>query len=407
MVKKHKSKKKLYILIFVVIILVLSILLFNKFNKFVKKDFEGLANVNVSISTKEEINETPLPVVSRRFPEFRETYFFKDSTTNDIVWKDFNNDDYPDLFVGNFDAMSYLFINEKNKTFSKIDEFGINHVASVAISDFDQDGDLDVAIGNYGDVNLLFVNENPGFSKKEEFMEVRTKDNKVNAMVWGDFNKDNYPDLAVIRNNQQNYLFINNKDGTFTLSKQFGIGNFNDAAWADFDLDGFLDLIVGGFSQQSYIYYNRGTQRARLFDEVPFGNISKITSLAIADFNLDGLPDVAVANYGQQNYLYLNKGNRTFMKIDAFGKGNTVDIVAADLNNDGWQDVIVANYNEISYIYYNNGCNYENCTFTEIPLVSGYVHKIAVADYDLDGDLDIAVGRYTDKTSLFENLLVR
>ena len=400
---RRKGKKGLRILFLAVIIIVLAAL---ASEIMVKNAPKPQAEVNVAISEKE--GPFALPAVSRRIPEFFETYTFEDSTTNDLASGDFDKDGYPELFVGNFDAQNYLFLNNKNKTFSPMDFFGIQKTASVAIADFNNDGNLDVAIGNYGDVNLLFVDSgNLSFTKKEEFMETRTKDNKVNIMVVSDFNNDGYKDLAVIRNNQQNYLFINNKDGSFTLSKQFEIGNFNDAVWADFDSDGFADLLVAGYNQQSHIYYNSGTGKGRLFDRVDFGNISKIRGVDAADFNLDGLPDVAVANYGQQNYLYLNKGNRTFTRVDAFGKGNSIDIVSADLNNDNWPDAIVANYNEMSYIYYNNGCNFDNCSFTEAPLTYGYSHTFEVLDYDKDGDMDIAVGRYSDKTTLFNNLLIR
>lgn len=402
---QRKEKIVLRILFLVVVIIILAALASEMIMKNMSRPQPGAAEVNVSITEREAF---VLPSVSHRIPEFFETYTFEDSTTNDLASEDFDKDGYPELFVGNFDANNYLFLNNKNKTFTPIDPFGISKTTSVAISDFDNDGDFDIAIGNYGDINFLFVDSgNLNFKKREEFMETRTKDNKVNKMVWGDFNNDGYKDLAAIRNNQQSYLFINNKDGSFIASRQFEIGNFNDAAWADFDSDGFIDLLVAGYNQQSHIYYNSRTWRAKLFDKINFGNISKIRSIDVADFNLDGLPDVAVANYGQQNYIYLNKGNRTFIRMDAFGKGNSVDIVSADLNNDGWQDAIVANYNEMSYIYYNNGCNFDNCSFTEAPFTYGYTHTFAVADYDKDGDLDIAVGRYTDKTTLFENLLIR
>ena len=61
---------------------------------------------------------------------------------------------------------------------------------------------------------------------------------------------------------QNNFLYHNNGDGTFT--KVLGSIAVNDggdswaSAWGDYDNDGFLDLFVGNFNAANFLYHNNG-----------------------------------------------------------------------------------------------------------------------------------------------------
>jgi enediyne biosynthesis protein E4 len=62
-----------------------------------------------------------------------------------------------------------------------------------------------------------------------------------------------------------NYLFSNNKNGTFSnVSAQWGFNkpsNSNGAAYADLDNDGDLDLVINNINQPAYIYRNEARQQ--------------------------------------------------------------------------------------------------------------------------------------------------
>ena len=151
-----------------------------------------------------------------------------------------------------------------------------------------------------------------------------------------------------------------------------------------------------------------GTLEGTLRETVLVDRAGPIGS-AIADFNDDGRPDIALlaAQALQEVILFINHGNGLFTQqvvkqhSPAFG-GNS--IYAADMDSDGQQDIVVVNgdfstrgprdgytppkpYHGIR-IYRNNG----DLTFTESYFYPMHgAMKSAIADYDGDGDQDIAL----------------
>ena len=168
-----------------------------------------------------------------------------------------------------------LFINNGDLTFSeKAEEYGLadsGYSTQAAFFDYDKDGDLDCFIINHsiqkytagvqGNPELrkehnaayaskLYRNDNGHFTDVTEAAGITS-----NVLTFGlgiavsDFNNDGWPDLFESNDfNEPDYLFINNRDGTFTeqLSKcmdetsLFSMGS--DAA--DYNNDGFVDLLT-------------------------------------------------------------------------------------------------------------------------------------------------------------------
>ncbi len=379
---------------------------------------------NATITIIEENKTTPVPeeqtlnFTMGKIPDFDVYLNLLESSTNVLAFADCNNDNYPDLAVGNFIGQNFLFMNNGKGNFTKKQAFGFNGVA-MAWADSNKDGYLDMAVAianNY--YNALYINNgDESFSEIHTFKESYFDRDDRLSYAWSDYNKDGYPDLAVGVYKKSNYLYINNGNGTFTPSENFGTDydkkewQTNDLAWGDFNKDGYPDLLIANYNQQSYIYVNIERKLIHLDAKgqrvlnrsLPVGEIGiRVRDAEVADFNNDGWDDAAFGNFGQQNYLFLNNHDGTFKKIEAFGKGNTVGIVSGDFNNDNLVDLAVANYNEQSYIYYNKG----DGTFEEVKAFEpGNTHTFAVADVDRDGDLDIAVGRYNQPTYIYLNKL--
>jgi len=417
--KKEKKRINPLGLVFIGIAIIALIFTIYSFTSKPEKLVENITtNIIEENKTTPVIEKTTHNLTMGKIPTFDVYLNLLDSSTNILTFADFNNDNYPDLAVGNFIGQNFLFINDKKGNFTKKKEFGFNGVA-MAWADVNKDGYLDmaVAVANYYYNNLYINNGDESFKEVYTFKESYfDKDDQI-SYAWDDFNKDGYPDLAVGVYKKSNYLYINNGDGTFTASENFGTDydkkewQTKDIAWGDFNKDGYPDLIVANYNQQSYIYLN--TERKlihldakgqRILNKsIPVGDIGlRVSDVEVADFNNDGWEDIAFGNFGQQNYLFLNNHDGTFKKVEAFGKGNTVAVISGDFNNDNLTDLAVANYNEQSYIYYNKG----DGTFEEVKSFEpGNTHTFAVADIDKDGDLDIAVGRYNQPTYIYLNKL--
>ena len=291
-------------------------------------------------------------------------------------------------------------------SFSERPEFGSRATLTVAWADFDGDGDVDLAVGNTnGDPNELYVNQGNGtFVQRDEFGAGETF-----AIVWGDFDNDGDPDAAVADGGADpNFLYVNNGNGTFTGHAEFGSNTTVAMAWADFDLDGDLDLAVGngilGTSEQNYLYVNNGNGT---FTALARFGIGQTDSVAWADANGDGYPDLAVGRGGfasvQPNSLYMNTaGSGNFTLRSAFGSADTSALAWADVDNDSDFDHGLMNWDGgQSRLYLNSG----TATFTNAAQFGiGDPNTLAFGDVDCDGDLDLAQGN-GDFTSAAQNLL--
>jgi hypothetical protein len=161
--------------------------------------------------------------------------------------------------------------------------------------------------------------------------------------------------------------------------------------------------------------------------------------VAVGDYDNDGFEDLYVTGYGG-NHLYRNNGNGTFTDVtvksgtggdSAPGMSWSTSAAWVDLDNDGKLDLIVLRYVRWDFedvycgehregyrsychpdlfpaiaplVYHNNG----DGTFTEVAAkvglgVPGKGLGIALADYDRDGKIDIAVANDSMPEFLFHN----
>ncbi len=125
--------------------------------------------------------------------------------------------------------------------------------------------------------------------------------------------------------------------------------------------------------------------------------------VAVGDYDRDGWIDVYVVrgNTGP-NLLYRNKGDGTFEEVGAAAgvnlTGPWVGPVFADYDGDGWLDLLMgSNLNQRINLFRNRG----DGTFEDVSFASGLLvaHQEtwsgAFGDYDRDGDLDLALGHWT------------
>ncbi len=142
---------------------------------------------------------------------------------------------------------------------------------------------------------------------------------------------------------------------------------------------------------------------------------------AAGDFDNDGDQDLfVIGGSAGVDRLYINDGTGKFTENGAAaGIARThqgTGAAVGDYNNDGWLDILVTSLGTPkertpggNVLYKNNG----DGTFTDVTAIAGVstTHAVlgdafsgAFGDYDLDGDLDLAVAGWLGGNKLFENM---
>jgi hypothetical protein len=326
-----------------------------------------------------------------------------------VAWADYNNDGYPDLYVGNYARESYLYQNMGDGSFTQITDTPVTaedpRTTHGAWADYNRDGNLDLFVvngagGGFGEAlnNNLFRNSGDGSYQKVTNLDIVQDKSPSLVACWGDYNKDGNIDLYVGGMYPYSFLYKNSFDYTFTeVQNQPMTGEpAGDALWTDFDLDNDLDLITLTYNRLN-IYQQMENGDFHTINNDTMGLTGSVggNSINVEDFNNDGLFDIFIAA-DDTNHLFINH-NGKYKRIP-FGNlsmepADSETSVCADVNNDGFLDIFEGNIDTKDYLYLNNGDNtfsrndQESISEEQYPTLSA-----AFADHDNDGSQDLFVG---------------
>ncbi|MBV6512333.1 MAG: hypothetical protein FMNOHCHN_01830 [Ignavibacteriaceae bacterium] len=297
------------------------------------------------------------------------------------TWGDYDNDGDEDLYVTNwYGQPNLLYINNGNGTFTQITGSAVstNNTFSEAASwgDMDNDGDLDLYVCNSdGDRrNNLYRNNGDGsFTRITTGVAVTETYYSRNA-DWIDINNDGKPDLFVTNEgNQHENVYYGNGDGTFTKAVLAPLttsaGNTTSSSWEDVDNDGDFDLLIVNYNDQNNkLFLNNGNGT---FTESIQGSLvsdgGDSFGSVMGDIDNDGDVDIYITNAFSsagrvKNFLYINDGTGNFTRdtadISAVETGWSYGSAMGDYNNDGWLDLFVAkcfDNSENNSLFRNNG----------------------------------------------------
>jgi len=327
---------------------------------------------------------------------------------------DIDADGWQDLYVTGLGG-NRLYRNNRNGTFTdataRAGLRGGGWSAGCGFADYDRDGRLDLFVSRYVKIDL---NRLPEFGKDKtceyrgiavqcgprglegesdflfhndgdlRFSEVSAKAGVADpkgyfglGIAWFDANADGWPDLYVANDSNANFLYINQKDGTFKdTAFPMGVAVSEDGAeqgsmgvaLGDYDRSGRFSLHVTNFSEEyNAVYRNNGDH----FADLSFRTRTAAVSLpfvgwgnAFFDYDNDGWLDLiavnghvypqldraklgASAGYRQRKLLYRNLGNGTFEETG--GKYGAVftdervsrGLAVGDIDNDGGLDLVI------------------------------------------------------------------
>ncbi|UCF38858.1 MAG: CRTAC1 family protein [Acidobacteriota bacterium] len=342
-----------------------------------------------------------------------------------IATGDYDNDGDVDIYVAELRA-NKLYRNDGNGTFTEVGAVaGVRSEewsASAAFGDYDQDGDLDLYVSNYVALDLDHLIE-PG---AQSFCQYRGR-----------------PDLCgpMGLRAAPNVLYRNNGDGTFSdVTESSGVGESNyyyslGVVWSDLDRDGDPDLLVANDSSANQLFLNEGAGK---FSEIGFisglaasgdGGFQASMGIDVADYDRDGKPDVFMTHFANDySTLYNNRGDLLFEDVTSKAKLVQPEWLLvswgtrfADFDLDGWLDIFHANghvypflidagwseeYEQPASLFLNQ----KDGTFADYSARAGEAltirkvsRGVAFADYDNDGDIDIAIANLNDAPRLLRN----
>lgn len=298
---------------------------------------------------------------------------------------------------------------------------------SIALGDVDRDGDEDLAAGNFGQTNRLYLNNGTSDPWQSVIVEEITQDaHNTNSVALADVDRDGFLDLVAGNAGQPNRLYLNQMDvGPFSAGREINsaTGATISMAIGDVDGDNDLDLIVAkGVIEPpglpATLYLNNGT--ADPFAGVAGVNVtpenSRVFSLALGDVDGDEDLDLIVNSLDQPMQFYPNNGTGApFEGVDPVNipsetqtaSESVLAVALGDMDGDEDLDIVSGGQSFSARLFLNNGTNdpFAGVAGGDITSDTGITVSLALADFNGDGALDVAVGHrfFQERNRLFLN----
>lgn len=331
-----------------------------------------------------------------------------------VCTADQDGDGWQDLYVTALGG-NHLYRNRHDGTFEDVTERAGVAVggwsAGCGFADYDRDGRLDLFVSRYvridlahlpefgrdktcqyrgmavqcgprglpGESDVLFHNDGNGrYTDVSQPAGVSDPRGSFGlGIAWFDVNDDGWPDLYVANDSMPNFMYVNQKNGTFKEQAfPLGVAVSEDGAeqgsmgvaLGDYDHSGRFSLFVTNFADEyNALYRNDGDH----FSDLSFRSRTAASSLpyvgwgdAFLDYDNDTWADLiavnghvypqleqlktgAPAGYRQRKLLYHNRGDGTFDDVSIrYGSALTEERVSrglaiGDLDNDGGIDVVI------------------------------------------------------------------
>jgi hypothetical protein len=410
-------------------------------------DYDGDGRLDLFL-----VNSTRLPGFAGKGPLYPALYHQKpDGAFEDVTVKaglaidsygmgvavgDYDNDGHPDLYLTGYGGC-HLFHNTGHSSFTEVTRragvSGPPWGMGAAWFDYDRDGLLDLFVCNYcrwspasnqqcgdssgryicapryysGTSSALYHNNGDGtFTDVTRRSGVGIPNGKALGVVVWDYNGDGWPDFLVANDTVPNWLFRNNRNGTFTeVGVEAGIAYSSSGQaragmgvdTAAYDDSGREAVLIGNNVTEGLGLYapaaSPGASSPRASEETHFLDVAEAAGIAgpslpfttfgalFADVDLDGYPDIVTANghvneqvarrggavkFEQRMQLFHNEpgdppGTRHFREVgESAGEGIARlrvgrGLAVGDFDGDGAPDLLITTNNGPAGLLRNEG----------------------------------------------------
>jgi hypothetical protein len=324
-----------------------------------------------------------------RFTEVAQAAAVRDSGWSmGAAWLDYDKDGNLDLFVCHYVQWT-----------PGLDRFGtMNGRDKSYTAPFFYNGELSRLFRNAGNGRFVDVSDKAGIrtgGTGARPAEQQLKGKSLGVAVC-DYDNDDWPDIVVANDSQPNYVYRNNKNGTFSeighsinVARNY-LGNTRGGMGidtADIDHSNRDSIAIGNFDDEMIgLYYNQGKEKGYFMDIGPATEVGRasekfsVFGCMFLDADNDGWPDLLAASghideqidgirgtyYALRPLLFLNEGKGKYKEVGLqagevmqqriVGRG----LAKADIDLDGDSDVVFTTSGGPAILLRNDGGNMNN-----------------------------------------------
>lgn len=304
---------------------------------------------------------------------------------NGAIWFDYNEDGLLDLYIGNYfrpendlwhlkttrimhndfenarnGGPNVLYRNNGDGTFTNVaPQLGVDDTGwtlDVAAGDLFHTGHMDLYLANDFGQDKIYKNNGNGTFTDVTAHALPIDTRKGMNADFADLDGDGYPDIYVSNITRSgylvegNFLWRNNKDGTFTdVAPDLGVDKAGwswGAKFVDLDNDGEMEILVNN----GFVSAGSGDYWFEL------GTMATTPGLVIEDArSWPPIGDKSISGYERPS-LFVKQGNRYIEIAEAAGILEAHDgrgLCIADYDNDGLPELFIANQGQPFRLYKN------------------------------------------------------